>query len=198
VLICDDAPQFALITDELALCWVHEGRHDKKLLPTVPLHQHVLDLFLDDFWAFYAALLAYRQQPSPTKATQVAARFDAVFATTTGYWALDERIRMTRAKKASLLLVLEHPELPLHNNPAELAARQRVRKRAISFGPRTIDGTTAWDTFQSLAATARKLGVNFYQYLHDRISSANQVPPLAALIAERAHELDLGASWATA
>jgi hypothetical protein len=33
--------------------------------------------------------------------------------------------------------VLEHPELPLHNNPAELGARQRVRKRHISFGPRS-------------------------------------------------------------
>jgi hypothetical protein len=56
-------------------------------------------------------------------------------------------MRKTRAKKESLLLVLEHPELPLHNNPAELGARQRVRKRAISFGPRTTEGATAWDTF---------------------------------------------------
>jgi hypothetical protein len=27
LLVCDDAPQFALVTEELALCWVHEGRH---------------------------------------------------------------------------------------------------------------------------------------------------------------------------
>jgi len=27
LLVCDDAPQFPLITEELALCWVHEGRH---------------------------------------------------------------------------------------------------------------------------------------------------------------------------
>jgi len=27
LLVCDDAPQFTLITEELALCWVHEGRH---------------------------------------------------------------------------------------------------------------------------------------------------------------------------
>ena len=47
----------------------------------------------------------------------------------------------------------------------------------------------------SLGATARKLGVNFYQYLHDRISGANQIPRLSELIAERAKDLDLGASW---
>ena len=27
ILLCDDAPQFKLLTEELALCWVHDGRH---------------------------------------------------------------------------------------------------------------------------------------------------------------------------
>jgi hypothetical protein len=30
-LVCDDAPQFRAITPELALCWIHEGRHFKQL-----------------------------------------------------------------------------------------------------------------------------------------------------------------------
>ncbi len=88
------------------------------------------------------------------------AEFDTLFATTTGYQALDARVVKTRLKKASLLLVLEHPEIPLHNNPAELAARQRVRKRAGSFGPQTAEGAQAWDTFQTLTATAQKLGMS--------------------------------------
>ena len=195
VLVCDDAPQFTWITDELALCWVHEGRHYKKLLPSLALHRELLATFLGEFWSFYDELLAYREQPAAEERSRLAIRFDEVFATETGYWALDERIRKTRAKKACLLLVLEHPELPLHNNSAELGARQRVRKRAISFGPRTAEGAKAWDTFMSLGTTARKLGVNFYQYLHDRISGANQIPLLSDLIAERANALDLGASW---
>jgi hypothetical protein len=96
------------------------------------------------------------------------------------------------------LAVLDHPELPLHNNAAELAARQRVRKRDVSFGPRTREGTQAWDTFMSLADTTRKLGVSFYQYIHDRIRGTGMIPPLAELIAERAEALNLGASWAVA
>ncbi len=53
--------------------------------------------------------------------------FDNLFATRTKkYEELDKRIAKTQAKKASLLLVLKYPELPLHNNPAELAVRQRV------------------------------------------------------------------------
>jgi FtsZ-binding cell division protein ZapB len=198
VLVCDGALQFSWITNEVAGCWVHEGRHYKKLQPTIALHQELLASFLRDFWSFYAELLAYGEQPSVEERVRLEAKFDELFARKTGYWALDERIALTRGKKECLLLVLAHPELPLHNNASELAARQRVRKRAISFGPRTREGAKAWDTFMSLGATSRKLGVNFLHYLHDRLMGTNEIPPLASLIDERAKELELGASWAPA
>ena len=123
--------------------------------------------------------------------------FETLFATVTGYQALDERIIKTRAKQSCLLMVLAHPEIPLHNNPAELGARARVRKRDVSFGPRTHEGARAWDTFMTLAATATKLGVSFYHYIQDRISGTSQMPSLADLIGERAKMLNLGASWDT-
>ena len=81
--------------------------------------------------------------------------------------------------------------------PAELGARRRVRKRDVSFGPRTAEGGKAWDTFMTLAATAAKLGVSFYAYVHDRLSTANQIPGLDRLIAARAETLNLGPSWNT-
>ena len=115
-----------------------------------------------------------------------------------GYDALDERIQKSWAHKAELLMVLTHPEIPLHNNAAELAARRRVRKRDVSFGPRSDLGKQCWDTFMTLSATAAKLGVNFYHYLQDRLSEAGEIPSLASLIQERAEQLNLGASWETA
>ena len=39
ILMCDDAPQFKLLTEEITLCWIHDGRHYKKLNPVVPLHE---------------------------------------------------------------------------------------------------------------------------------------------------------------
>ena len=172
LLLCDDAPQFNWLTGELALCWVHEGRHYKKLAPYVPHHQQRLAEFQKQFWDFYDELLAYRAAPSPAEKVRLTAEFDRIFATVTGYQQLDDRIEKTRLKKASLLLVLEHPEIPLHNNPAELGARQRVRKRDVSFGPQTADGARAWDTFQTLTGTATKLGVSIYHYLRDRVAQA--------------------------
>jgi hypothetical protein len=161
-------------------------------------HQKLLTDFRKQFWEFYDELLTYPQHPTAEESTRLEARFDDLFSTCTGYDALDARIAKTREKKVSLLMVLKHPEVPLHNNPAELEARQRVRKRDVSFGPRTQDGVKAWDTFMSLAATAAKLGISFYQYIHDRISQANQIPSLATLIEARARELQLGASWSVA
>jgi hypothetical protein len=197
LLVCDDAPQFTLVTEELALCWVHEGRHYKKLMPSIPYHQARLAAFVQRFWTYYDQLLAYREQPTPEEATRLNEAFEALFMTVTGYKALDERIAKTHAKKGCLLMVLAHPEISLHNNPAELGARARVRKRDVSFGPRTREGAKAWDTFMTLAVTATKLGVSFYHYIHDRVSGVYQMPALADLGAERAKDLNLGASWNT-
>jgi hypothetical protein len=197
-LICDDAPQFNWLTRAMMLCWVHEGRPYKKLTPVVPLHRQELDNFLKRFWDYYDQLLAYRQNPTPQESARLEADFDSLFATRSGYDELDKRIAKTQAKKASLLLVLKHPELPLHNNPAELAVRQRVRKRDVSFGPRTQDGRKAWDTFMTLAATTKKLGVSFYAYVQDRIAGTHHIPPLEELVENAAKELNLGWSWSVA
>ena len=124
--------------------------------------------------------------------------FDSLFAPNTGYEELDQRIAKTQVKRASLLLVLKYPELPLHNNAAELGVRQRVRKRDVSFGPRTQAGVRAWDTFATLAATSKKLGVSFYQYIYDRISGENQIPPMADLVTKAAKKLNLGWSFSVA
>ena len=70
-----------------------------------------------------------------------------------------------------------------------------MRKRAISFGPRVRDGTTAWDTFQTLVATTRQLGISFFAYVQDRLAGAGQIPPLADILTERAASLRLGTSW---
>ena len=197
-LICDDAPQFNWLTYSMMLCWVHEGRAYKKLMPIVAHHRELLQNFIKRLWEFYDRLLDYRKQPTAQTAIQLETEFDELFATQTGYGELDKRIIKTQAKKVSLLLVLKHPELLLHNNPAELAARFRVRKRDISFGPRTEDGKRAWDTFMTLAATTQKLGISFYEYIRDRITKQKAIPPLAELIEKTAKQLNLGWSYSLA
>jgi len=206
-LVCDDAPQFKWLTFWLALCWVHEGRHytpalaggaREKLEPVVSLHQTLLDDFLTRFWGYYDQLLEYRQRPSASEAVRLEAEFDVLFGAPSGYAELDKRMASTRSHKDALLRVLQFPELPLHNNPAELGARGRVRKRDVSFGPRTEDGKQAWDTFMTLAATTQKLKISFYEYVRDRVLKKNAIPPLAELIQKAAQELRLGQPYSLA
>ena len=129
LLVCDDAPQFNWLTVQLALCWIHEFRHYKKLTPRIPYHCEIVKSFNERFWALYRKLLAYRDNPNQKDAQDLRAEFQQLFGQTSGYQLLDERKALTLAKKEPLLMVLSHPEILLHNNPAELGARQRVRKR---------------------------------------------------------------------
>jgi hypothetical protein len=181
-LLCDDAPQFKLICQLLALCWVHEGRHYKKLCPALKYNAKILNKFITQFWAYYDKLLAYKNSPSPESADELSAEFDQLFSTCTGYNDLDERILKTNAKKDELLLVLKYPEIPLHNNAAELAARVIARKRDVSLHTMTKEGTKANDSFLSIIETCKKLRVNPFDYLFDRISKKYELPSLAEII----------------
>ena len=140
-LCCDDAPQFKLITAERALCWVHEGRHYKKLSPVFACHQVILGQFIKNFLDYYRKLLAYKDAPSAESTRFLKSKVRLLFEAKSGYKLLEKRQQFTAAKISKLLIVLEHPELPLHNNPAELAVRTMVQRRNISYATQTIEGT---------------------------------------------------------
>lgn len=188
ILMCDDAPQFKSITEEITLCWIHDGRHYKKLNPVIPLHETLRDEFLTKYWLYYHKLLAYKKAPDPNRAIELAQQFDTLFVTQTGYQQLDERIAKTQAKRKELLLVFKYPELPLHNNASELGARVQARARDISLHTMSEDGTKIKDAFMTLSQTAKKLGVRTYDYIRDRVSGELKLPSLAKLIREKSQE----------
>jgi Transposase IS66 family len=195
LLLCDDAPQFNALTVELALCWIHEFRHYKKLQPRFTHHITLLQEFSTAFWKLYQDLLDYRNHPDPAQVVVLQTSFDQLFGERSGYQQLDACKERTLKKREQLLMVLSHPEILLQNNPAELGARARVRKRDVSLQARTPEGIGAWDTFQTLVGTANKLGVNLFRYFFDRITHVYALPSLASLVQERAASLDLGSSW---
>jgi hypothetical protein len=184
-LLSDDAPQFKLLTIDPGLCWVHDGRHYKKLKPVVPQFREKLEEFRGQYWDYYAELYEYKKNPTPDEAERLRLKFVRIFSTETGYAELDDRIAKTLAKKDELLLGLKHPELPLHNNAAELAARSQARSRDVSLQTKSEDGTKAKDTFLTITQTAKKLGVRVYEYIYDRVSGANKQSSLAEQIRQK-------------
>ena len=182
ILVCDDAPQFHEVTQHRGLCWVHEVRHFEKLHPFFEHHQKIVDSFIAKLWKYYARLKRYKESPSEKMKEALSVEFDELLSPSTGYDELDHRITLTRKKKENLLLVLDFPEVPLHNNLAERDLREFVIKRKISNGTRVEEGTKAWDIFLSVLGTCRKNDVNFYAYLRDRISLSFEMPSLASTL----------------
>jgi len=189
-LVCDNAPQFKLLTKYRVLCWIHDGRHYKKLTPIFKSHQLILDEFITKYWIFYHKLLDYKQAPDPNMAIRLSNEFNELFSVDTDYEQLNDRIAKTLAKHKQLLLVLSFPELPLHNNASELAARVQARARDVSFHTMSKKGTQIKDTFMSISQTAKKLGVRTYEYIYDRVSGTNKLPSLAQLIDEKAQQYE--------
>ena len=160
----------------------------------MPLHQQILADFRRDYWALYRKLLAYREAPTQAERERLSAAFDHVVAQRTGDTDLDARIAKTAYHRDLLLAVLAYPALPLHNNAMELAARQRVRKRAVHFGPQSRAGAQAWDSFQTLVATAAKLGVRLYHSFRDRLLHPATTPSFAERIRARSGAVALNPS----
>lgn len=185
VLLTDDAPEYNKIAEHHGLCWVHDARYYNKLSPQMEVCKQKLDTFKTKYWDFYQTLLDYQTlswKDRDKRKPKIIRGFDRLFTPTTRYGQLDLCIERTLANKDPLLLVLDFPNLPLHNNAAELAARRVVRKRDISLHTWTDWGTQLRDAFLSIIETARKLDVSAYRYIHDRITGQLQMPSLATLI----------------
>ena len=168
------------------MCWIHAGRHYEKLSPVVSRHVESLKAFTEQYWDYYTSLQDYRAGPTKALAAKLRLEFDALFSTQTGYAALDDRIAKTAAKKDELLTVLDHPEVPLHNNASELGARVSARRRDVSLHSRSVRGARAMDIFTTLVQTSKKLGVSACEYLRDRLSRRFEMPSLAQCIQQAA------------
>lgn len=180
VIISDDAGQFNILNH--ALCWIHAERTINKLIAPSDEKRKTLEKVRKQIWDFYKDLKAYKNSPAQTKKAQLEDRFDEIFTQTTDYQMLNLALKRLHENKAELLLVLDRPEIPLHNNLSENDIREYVKRRKVSGSTRSEQGRLCRDTFTSLKKTCRKLGVSFWEYLLDRISKINEIPLLHELI----------------
>jgi hypothetical protein len=160
-LVCDDASVFHWLTRAMMLCWVHDGRAYKKLEPVIALHRQQQEDFLKNYWDYYHQLLAYREKPTAEERKRLESQFDTLFATKTGYADLDQRIAKTCAKKTSLLQVLQHPELPLHNNASEWRQGATSEKTRCEFRPAHPTGFTSLGYFHDSGGHGQEIRHQF-------------------------------------
>jgi len=182
VVMSDDAGQFNILLH--ALCWIHAERNIKKICGFTETIQAAIDNTLTQIWDLYQNLKAYKNNPAIETKIELEALFDEIFTQETCSALLNGALQRIHKNKAALLLVLDRPEIPLHNNESERDIREFVKKRKISGSTRSDNGRRCRDTFASLKKTCRKLGVSFWKYLKDRLSGQNNIPQLPELIRE--------------
>jgi hypothetical protein len=183
-IVSDDAGQFNVLCH--ALCWIHAERVLAKLVGFNEAQREALEQVRTVVWELYRDLKAYKTQPMPEARSALEKRFDELCATRTCFCSLNHALERMGRNKPELLLVLQRPELPLHNNLSEGDIREYVKRRKISGGTRSADGRRGRDTFASLKKTCRKLGVSFWRYLNDRLRGLGTIPDLSTLIEKRA------------
>lgn len=183
VLLSDGARQFDLFNH--AMCWIHAERAFKKLIPNDDQERLEINTIRDHIWTFYQELKAYKENPSASEKILLAQRFDQIFTLNVESVQLQKALKAIIVNKAALLLVLDHPKTPLHNNASERDIREFVTKRKISGGTRNTLGRERRDTFTSLSKTCAKNGISFWAYLNDRIHKKFLIPSLADLIKQK-------------
>jgi len=184
IVLSDGAGQFDVFVH--ALCWLHIERPLARAVPYNEKHRAAIEQIRQGIWDLYAGLKAYQQAPSPTRRDALGKQFDDLVAQRTDYPSIDGVLKGMAADRAKLLLVLDRPEVPLHNNLSEGHIRDYVKKRKISGSTRSGSGRRARDTFASLKKTCRRLGVNFWAYLQDRVRGLGRIPRLADQIRQKA------------
>jgi hypothetical protein len=182
VIVSDDAGQFNV--GPHGLCWVHAERLVHKLDTFTDAHRAAQAAVRKLIWEFYADLKAWCRAPSPQRKTELQAQFDSIFTRKTGFVTLDRLLARLYANKSELLMVLDHPEIPLHTNGSENDIRCHVTRRKVSGGTRSDPGRNCRDAFLSLAKTCAKLKIAFWDYLGDRLAvpGAKAIPLLQDII----------------
>jgi hypothetical protein len=179
----DDAGQFDVFVH--SLCWIHEERHYRKLIMTTDESRDDLERVIDQIWAIYQDLKTYKENPDESLKGSIEKKFDETFQQTTSSATLNHQLEKTLKKRQELLRVLERPETLLHNNASETDARAAKIKLKISGGTRSDEGQKVRDTFLSLQQTCLKLGINFIDFLRDRVRGLYVIPRLAMVVHER-------------
>jgi hypothetical protein len=186
VVLSDDAGQFDILLH--ALCWIHAERRLAKLIGFNADQRAALEAKRTEVWDLYKMLKVYKANPTAGLKQEIEERFDAIFEEKTCFATLNHALKRLADSKTELLLVLDRPDIPLHNNLSENDIREYVTRRKRSGSTRSDLGRRCRDTFASLKKTCRKLGISFWRYLMDRNSGSNTIPPLSDLVRQRAEE----------
>ena len=185
ILISDSAGEYKSILDAHQECWIHELRHYREIKISASYVGEELDIFFELAWDFFDLMESYKLFPSLELRKKIEQDFKLIFEREWNSFMINHCRKNTLSRKVNLLSFLDQFEIPIHNNQSESYIREKVIRRKISGGHKSIAGAAAGNLWISLYQTTRKNGLSFFRYLLDRFGELNKIAQLSEIIAIR-------------
>ncbi len=164
------------------LCLVHEIRHYRKLSPRLKIHRQKQQEVITQWQQFYHLAKEYGHDPTQEKKDIIRNLFNHITTQTTGYEQLDNQLALTKKKRKKVLLFLDYPIVPIHNNQAERDLREFVIMRNISGETKSLAGDRSIERHLSIIQTAKKQGLNVFETLQGLLTNTLPLQVLTANI----------------
>ncbi|MCP4460895.1 MAG: transposase, partial [Cytophagales bacterium] len=130
VIVSDDAGQFNILNH--ALCWIHAERTLAKIIAPSDNKRQILEEVREQIWKFYSELKGYKESPTQKEQNRLDENFETIFTQKTDFETLNLALQRLHKNKSELLLVLDRPKIPLHNNLSENDIPEYVKRRKVS------------------------------------------------------------------
>ena len=132
IIHSDGARQFDTAFEH-SLCWFHASRPLAKLIPANKKERAARDWIEKQYWHLYDDIEAYCHAPTAAWKEQIRQDFNHWVTTMVDYPDLRYELGKLHRAREELLLVLEHPWLPLHNNLVPIQKQNTENKPAFRF-----------------------------------------------------------------
>ena len=94
-LISDDAPNFSGLIKNHQLCWVHEIRIYKKMIPYFGECSTIIDKVIDEWRKFYRLMKVFQNNPTQKLRKRIRSEFDRICSTKTMVAKINDQLDRT-------------------------------------------------------------------------------------------------------
>ena len=179
VLLSDRAGQFTVF--DHAACWIHMERPLRKITVSSKKVKKELNQVREAIWRLYNKLKEFALTKLGRESIET--QYDALINMHSISPAITQVINNFRNYRKEMLKVLDHPNLPLHNNDTERDIRYIVKQRKISGSTKSERGKKLRDSLASIKQTCMHLHISFWEYSKKWL--LGKPPDLAQIIREK-------------
>lgn len=171
VLVVDGWKAYLALTCEKQSCMAHLLRKIRKLHVAFPKLRSVFKFYikfrkiLKDGERIQAQRKDIGEEAFKRRLEKLHKRLDELLTWINPNDILKNIIEKVERQRPRILIFVEHPDVPCHNNYGEYLIRIGVLKRKVSFGSKSAEGAEAYAILLSIYSTCKLRGIPFVEFI---------------------------------